>query len=238
MKDVRESINSAVDKQCAERRKCFLKLLSNACFLARQGLAFRGDSTETDSNFFQLLCLRSEDNSQLVDWVKQKANKYTSPQIQNEMLETMAMRVLRDIAKCLQTSPFFSLMVDETTDSANCEQVVVCLRWISEAFEVNEDFVGLYEVPSTGAETIFSVISDVLARFNLPYSKVRGQCYDGAASMAGRKSGIATRILKVEPRAVYTHCYGHSLNLACSDSVKGCKVMRDALWTPHMRLRS
>ena len=51
--------------------------------------------------------------------------------------------------------------------------------------------------------------------------------------MAGRKSAIATRILKVEPKAVYTHCYGYSLNLACSDSVKGCKVMRDALDTTH-----
>ena len=32
-----------------------------------------------------------------------------------------------------------------------------------------------------------------------------------------------------EPRAVYTHCYGHALNLACSDSVKRCKLMKDAL---------
>ena len=62
--------------------------------MACQKVASRGDATETDSNFFQLLCLRSEDNSQHVDWVKQKANKYTSPQIQNKMLETMAMQVL------------------------------------------------------------------------------------------------------------------------------------------------
>ena len=28
---------------------------------------------------------------------------------------------------------------------------------------------------------------------------------------------------------MFTHCYGHALNLACSDSLKGCKLMKDAL---------
>lgn len=33
------------------------------------------------------------------------------------------------------------------------------------------------------------------------------------------------------PRAVFTHCYGHSLNLACDDTIKGCKAIKDALDT-------
>lgn len=41
--------------------------------------------------------------------------------------------------------------------------------------------------------------------------------------------GIAVQILEEEPRVVFTHCYGHSLNLACSDTVKQCKLMRNAL---------
>ena len=36
-------------------------------------------------------------------------------------------------------------------------------------------------------------------------------------------------MVRLEPRAVFTHCYGHSLNLACSDAVKGSKLMRNAL---------
>ena len=47
--------------------------------------------------------------------------------------------------------------------------------------------------------------------------------------MSGHKSGVATRVLQEEPRALYTHCYGHSLNLACSDAIKECKLIRDAL---------
>ena len=51
--------------------------------------------------------------------------------------------------------------------------------------------------------------------------------------MSGAKSGVATRLCAAEPRAVFTHCYGHSLNLACSDTIKRCKLMQDALDTTH-----
>ena len=64
-------------------------------------------------------------------------------------------------------------------------------------------------------------------------SKVRGQCYDGTATMSGYKSGVAIQLLQEEPRAIYTHCYGHALNLACGDTIKKCKVMKDALDTTH-----
>ena len=78
-------------------------------------------------------------------------------------------------------------------------------------------------------------IKDVFLRLNLPISKVRGQCYDGAATMAGYKSGVATRtrMKSDEPRAIFTHCYGHLLNLACCDTIKQSKLMQDALDTTH-----
>ena len=36
------------------------------------------------------------------------------------------------------------------------------------------------------------------------------------------------QICKEEPRAIYTHCYGHSLNLAVSDTVRQCTVIGKA----------
>ena len=124
-------------------------------------------------------------------------------------------------------------MVDETTDIANIEQVVVCLRWVSECFKVHEDFLGLYQVDSTEAEKIFAAIKDVFLRLNLAISKVHGQCYDGASAMSGTKSGVVKKMCDAEPRAAYTHCYGHALNLACSDTIHRCKLLRDALDTTH-----
>jgi len=51
--------------------------------------------------------------------------------------------------------------------------------------------------------------------------------------MAGAKAGIAKKLLDEEPRAIYTHCYGHALNLACGDTIRNSKLMKDALDTTH-----
>ena len=176
-----------------------------------------------------LLDLRSEDDTTLVAWAKQRTDKYTSPEMQNDMLKVMALRILLKISTIIQATPFYTIMVDETADVSNKEQVVVCIRWVDDNFEVHEDFIGLYQVDSTGAEKIYHVITDVFLRLNLTISKVRGQCYDGASAMSGAKSGVVARMQAAEPRAVFTHCYGHALNLACADTIKQCKLMRDAL---------
>ena len=124
-------------------------------------------------------------------------------------------------------------MVDKTIDISNVEQVVICIRWESEKFEAEEEFVGLYEEASTGAEEIYSAITDVLLRRNLSLAKIRGLCYDGAATMSGAKSGVATRLYATEPRAVSAHYCGRSLNLVCYDAIKRCKLMQDALDTTN-----
>ena len=53
-------------------------------FLTRQGHTLHGDGDEKDSNFNQLLRLRTEDDSRMLEWVERKTDKYTSPEIQNE----------------------------------------------------------------------------------------------------------------------------------------------------------
>ena len=231
--DVSEMLASQLAAQRLESRKCFLHLLSNTRFLSRQGLPFCGDGNELDSNYMHLICLRSENTKDFVDWMKQNKGKYTSPESQNEMIQVMSNRVMRNIFGRIRNDTFYSVMIDETTNISNAEQVVVCFRWVNENFEVHEDFVGLYEVESIGAEGLYQVITDVMLGLNLTVSKVRDQCYNGASAMSGKKSGVAAKMQAVEPRAVYTHCYGHALNLACGDAMKNCKLMKDNLDTTH-----
>ena len=125
-------------------------------------------------------------------------------------------------------------MADEVTDSSNREQFVVCLRWVDKlSFAVNEDLIGLYQVDDITAATLFSSLKDVLLRMNISLHNCRAQCYDGASNMVGARSGVATLIQKEEPRAILVHCYGHSLQLAVSDTVKQIKPMSDALDTTN-----
>ena len=84
-------LSTQLAKKRLEQCKCFLKVLSNIRFLARQGLAFRGNVDKSDSNFMPLICLCSEDNSKLAEWIQQKTDKYTSGEMQNEMIKVMAL---------------------------------------------------------------------------------------------------------------------------------------------------
>ena len=62
-------------------------------------------------------------NSQLTKWLQKKTGKYTSHDIQNEMLKIMALSILRKIAVNLRATEFYMIMVDESTDISNHEQV-------------------------------------------------------------------------------------------------------------------
>ena len=191
-------------------------------------MASHGDASEEDSNYIQLLRLRGIDDPRKFKWVK-KTNTYTSPYIQNEMLAIVFDHLKKN---CCQYTKCFVLhnhsTVDETTDCSNKEQVVLVLRWFDCDFNVCEDFIGLYNVPSISTNVLTSVIKDALQRLDLCISKVYGQCYNGASNMSG---GVAKQILDEEKHASFTHCYDHALTLACNDAVKGCKILRDALET-------
>ena len=152
--------------------------------------------------------------------------------MQNEILSIMALHILRDITADV-SGKWFTLMVDETTDMSNTEQMVVCLRFVDNNLKVYEEVVGLYSLESTSAETIVSTIKDVLLRMNLRMEMCCGQCYDGASNMSGSNSGVATKIASLEHRALYTHCYGHALNLATQDALRGVKIMGDTLDTVY-----
>lgn len=143
---------------------------------------------------------------------------WTSHDIQNEMLERMSNVILRNILSSIRDREFFAILCDETSDITGVEQLSVTIRTVNEELEPEEHFVGFFALSTCcDAENICSCILDVLQRFNLSVENLRGQCYDGAAVMAGRVSGVASRILAIEPRAIFTHCQMHSLNLAVQD---------------------
>ncbi|XP_053406304.1 zinc finger MYM-type protein 1-like [Mercenaria mercenaria] len=124
-------------------------------------------------------------------------------------------------------------MADETTDVSNREQFVLVLRHVDDDLIAHELFFGLYKVDSIDSDILTKIIEDCLLRMNLSVNNCRGQCYDGASNMSGAKNGVAKKISDKEQTAVYTHCYGHALNLAVGDTVKRSKIMRDALDTTY-----
>ncbi|XP_078371338.1 zinc finger MYM-type protein 1-like [Oculina patagonica] len=234
--DVGEMLCSQHAEEKMKSRKVLLAILGNIRYLARQALPLRGNwnletGSEENSNFYQLLKLRAEENSEILDWLRRKDDKYTSPVIQNEILEAIALCMLREISENIQNATFFTIMADETADISNKEQLVVCIRWVDENFAVHEDFIGMYPVERTTADHIVAVLKNCLISMHLSIENARGQCYDGASTMAGEKSGVAAQIKALNNKCLYTHCYGHALNLAVSDANKSVKCISDSLDT-------
>jgi len=58
---------------------------------------------------------------------------------------------------------------------------------------------------------------------------LRGQCYDGASNMSGSVQGVHTRIQLIQPKALYLHCFAHSLNLSVQDAVRSIPLVRDVM---------
>jgi len=88
-----------------------------------------------------------------------------------------------------------------------------------------------YKYSCTFQVSFFFIIQDIILRRSLRLSDARGQCYDGAASMSGKRKGAATVIKSKNPKCLYTHCYGHALNLAVGDSIKSVKLLSETFGT-------
>ena len=230
-KDVGEMLSTMHAVKKAENRKVLLTILSSIRFLARQGLPLRGNyiisdscSGEVQSNLMQLLQLRKNDVPLFDSWLHKSQDHFTSPMIQNEFLEIMALTVLQNNVRNISGQQF-TIMVDETTDIANTEQMVFCLRYVDDQLNSHEEFIGMHSLDSTTAQSITHTIEDILLRLSLQLVNCRGQCYDRASAMAGCRTGVATTILERESRALYTHCCGHALNLAVQDTVKSNHIL-------------
>ena len=92
-----------------------------------------------------------------------------------------------------------------------------------------EDFIDFYELENIKSNTIVRVIKDILIRLNLSLENCRGQTYDGASNMMGKKSGVSTQIFVEQPKAVAIHCQGHSFSLPVKSLTNECDILRDTL---------
>ena len=103
----------------------------------------------------------------------------------------------------------------------------ICIRSVSENFTIYKDFLGLYAVDATVSKSLFYAICDVLIRCGLDKKMVRGEIYDGAASMSGHLSRVAKLFKDDVNEAIFMHCYSHRLNLVLQDACKQVRCMNE-----------
>ena len=156
-----DSIHALLSQQAMNdqklHREMLIKQLSSLQYLLRQGVPIRGHD-EMDGNLTQLLQLRSNDCPEISNWISER--KYFSPDILNEQIALMGLRVLRDVLNEIRSANWFSLIVDEATDISNKEQLNICIRWVDNNFEIHEDPIELIPVPKTDSATLTGANKD------------------------------------------------------------------------------
>lgn len=161
--------------------------------------------------------------------------KYLSPQIQNEIIDILGKNLEISLLKPVLESPFYSIIVDTTQDTAKVDQLSFTVRYVKihnssfagenskckTEIKIVESFLGFCKVEGQSAEELTSQILNIISNFGLNIQKCRGQGYDGASTMSVIYSGVQTRIKEIEKNALYIHCAAHNLNLVINDAMSG-----------------
>ncbi|XP_046863323.1 52 kDa repressor of the inhibitor of the protein kinase-like [Xenia sp. Carnegie-2017] len=115
------------------------------------------------------------------------------------------------------------------SDSSHKEQMSLVLRFVDTDMNIREEFISfLFCKWGLSGAQLAKLLLEALKELTLSIDDCRGQGYDGAGSVPGCTNGLAAQILKLNPKALYTHCYSHRLNLSICDSLS-IRVVNDML---------
>ncbi|GBO42185.1 repressor of the inhibitor of the protein kinase, partial [Araneus ventricosus] len=234
--------------------KRLIPIIQTIRFCGRQQIAVRGhrdggrigleEPEKNYGSFRSLLRYRANSgDNDLKDQLMKSGGRsmYTSSFIQNELINTFGHLIQSQIVTNVRKSIFYSVLADETTDISQIEQFSLCVRYVEDQkYKIREDFltfVPVYDVTGAG---LANTVLETLSILGLDLKKMRGQGYDGAATMRGQFRGVQASIKEKLPLALYTHCSSHSLNLYLSDasnipSIRNCMgVIKEVCRFFHM----
>ncbi|KAJ8033194.1 Zinc finger MYM-type protein 1 [Holothuria leucospilota] len=204
-----------------ERNRGVLKtVLDLVLFCSKQDIPLRGHENSESlnhGNFLELPKLifnYSPEQKKKFEELPKNA-KMKSPGTQNDLLESAASVLMTYIRKEVNAATYFAILADECKDASKREIVGVSLRYIFQG-KVKERAIGFVETEELNATAISSKIMEALSIFKLDRDKCIGFSFDGASVMSGIKGGVQTILRRKFPKASYTHCHSHRLNLVMS----------------------
>ena len=92
------------------------------------------------------------------------------------------------------------------------------VRFVDKDKNIKQEFLGFVKCDSgTDGETLtHTILYKLQDEWGLRMENCRGQTYDGASALAGSVRGVFFPYyyyLRMYPKALYTHCTSHILNL-------------------------
>eukprot|EP00102_Acyrthosiphon_pisum_P010369 XP_008178669.1 PREDICTED: zinc finger MYM-type protein 1-like [Acyrthosiphon pisum] len=168
------------------------------------------DMNSREGKFRAILKYKAKGDEHLRNMLEDggKRNKYTSPIIQNQIIETCNKIILKKIVDRVNSSKCFSILADETTDVATNEQLSLSARYVDDNDILHEDFLKFFEINSLTGSNLASSILNGLNSCGIECDYLYRQGYDGASNMAGKFNGVQAVIRATHPKALYFFAFG------------------------------
>ena len=210
--DIRQQLQNQRVQAIEENRAILKSITEVVVTMARQNISLRGHVPE-ESNFNSLMALVAQHNSTLRHHLENARGnaKYTSPEIQNELLDLSAQQIVNNIVSDCKKAGCYAFIADESTDVSVKEQISVCVRFVQKGNNgrhiIREEFLSFVDADKgTNAEALTTKFLEALNNLGLPLDQMRAQGYDGASVMSGHINGVQARIQRQNPKAAYIHC--------------------------------
>ncbi len=121
----------------------------------------------------------------------------------------------------IKASSSFALLIDNSIDVSTEDHLLIYVRYLHpDTLVVTTKYLTCVKLLATIVDAITTVLLGVMTALGLDVQRMAGFCSDGAATMAGVKSGIAARLKAVNPRIIAVCCVVHHTALVMSDTAK------------------
>ncbi|KAL2998994.1 hypothetical protein AAZX31_09G133300 [Glycine max] len=199
-------IQEQINKEKEHWEKVLHRIIAIVKYLSKNNLAFHGTNEKMyekgNGNFLSLIEILAEFDPIMQEHVRQiksneTRNHFLSNTIQNELIEMIAFQVKNSIIEKVKDAKYFFVILDCTPDVSHQEQMTLILRCVDTSkspIKIEEYFLEFLKVDDTS-----------------------GKGYDNGSNIKGKNQGVQRRLLSINPRAFYTLCGCHNLNLVLCD---------------------